>query len=126
MAQWKDKLISVAGKEVLIKSVTQAILTYTMNLFWLPKGIVSDIQALYRDFWWSFNKDKNKIYWKFWQKLCTPKSRGGLGFRDVEAFAVFGLSSSQGVKMSLFPFRQYLKWSSWISAIINLEEFILG
>lgn len=62
VARWKDKLISAAGKEVLIKSVAQAILNYTISLFRLPKGIIEDIHGLYRDFWWGFNGSKNRIH----------------------------------------------------------------
>lgn len=51
VARWKDKMISTAGKEVLIKSVAQAIPNYMMSLFCLPKGIIKDTHGLYRDFW---------------------------------------------------------------------------
>ena len=33
LAGWKEKLLSKAGKEVLIKTVAQAILTYTIEWF---------------------------------------------------------------------------------------------
>jgi hypothetical protein len=34
---WKEKFITHARKEVLLKSIIQAIPTYTMNVFKLPK-----------------------------------------------------------------------------------------
>lgn len=36
---WKEKFISKAGPEILIKTVVQAIPTYSMSLFKLPKSI---------------------------------------------------------------------------------------
>lgn len=33
---WKDKLLSVAGKEILIKVVGQSLPIYSMNCFLLP------------------------------------------------------------------------------------------
>ena len=37
---WKEKLLSQAGREVLIKSMIQAILTYSMSCFKLPRGLI--------------------------------------------------------------------------------------
>ena len=49
---WKEKLLSQAGREVLIKAVVQAIPTYTMNCFKLPVKLCKDIEAIIRRFWW--------------------------------------------------------------------------
>ena len=37
---WKEKHISKAGREVLIKTVAQAILIYSMSMFKFPKKFV--------------------------------------------------------------------------------------
>ena len=37
-------------------------------------------------YWWGQKYDKKKFHWISWQKLCTNKNRGGMGFRDINAF----------------------------------------
>ena len=44
--EWKEKLISKAGKEILVKTVAQAIPTYSMSLFKLPNAICDKINSL--------------------------------------------------------------------------------
>ena len=83
---WNEKLISKAGREILIKTVAQAIPTYSMCLFKLPKAIYDKINSLLAIYWWGQTKDERKIHWINWQKLCTQKKRGGMGFRDISAF----------------------------------------
>ena len=48
---WKEKLISQAGREVLLKAVVQAILTFVMGCFKLPSGLLNDIEMIIRKFW---------------------------------------------------------------------------
>ena len=83
---WKEKLLSQAGREVLIKSILQALPTFTMNCFKLPRSLCKDIESLIRKFWWGYRGDQRKTHWLAWNKLCLPKSQGGLGFRDIENF----------------------------------------
>ena len=52
LAGWKEKLLSKAGKEVLIKAVTQAIPTYSMSYFKIPDSLCEEITSLIRNFWW--------------------------------------------------------------------------
>lgn len=42
---WKEKFISKAGWEILIKTVAQAIPTYTMGIFKLPESLCDDINS---------------------------------------------------------------------------------
>ena len=63
LAGWKGKLLSKAGKEVLIKVVAQAIPTYTMSVFKLPKSLCEDLTSTIRNFWWGQRTDGRKIAW---------------------------------------------------------------
>ena len=83
---WKEKLLSQAGREILIKAVVQAIPTYTMSCFKLPLGLCSEIESLIRRFWWGQKGDRRKIHWVKWETLCLPKSKRGMGFKDLAIF----------------------------------------
>ena len=48
---WKGKLLSKAGKEVLIKAVAQSIPTYTMGVFQLPGKLCDELDAMCARFW---------------------------------------------------------------------------
>ena len=51
MQGWKEKLLSQAGKEVMIKAVIQSILAYSKSVYKLPTGLWKDIEAIIRRFW---------------------------------------------------------------------------
>ncbi|XP_058726534.1 uncharacterized protein LOC131597891 [Vicia villosa] len=83
---WKGRSLSRAGKEIMIKSVLQAIPTYIMSIFILPDVVINDIEKMLNSFWWGGGSNSKGIRWKAWDKLTCPKADGGLGFRDFKAF----------------------------------------
>ena len=54
---WEGKLLSQAGREVLIKLVIQAIPTYTMGCLKIPIGLCNEIEGLIKKFWWGQRGD---------------------------------------------------------------------
>jgi hypothetical protein len=50
MADWSEKHLSVAAKEVLIKAVAQAIPTYTMSIFHLS-DTCEELTRSIRNYW---------------------------------------------------------------------------
>jgi hypothetical protein len=83
---WKEKLLSKAGKEILIKAVAQAIPVYAMACFDLTKSLCDDISSMIGRYWWSNMDKENKIHWVSWENMTKPKKDGGLGFRDLHSF----------------------------------------
>ena len=51
LAVWKEKMLSKAGKEVLIKAVAQAIPIYTISCFKLPDSLCDELKSMIRNFW---------------------------------------------------------------------------
>ena len=51
LASWKEKLLSIGGREILIKSVAQPVPTYTMSCFQLSKTLCDDLERMIRNFW---------------------------------------------------------------------------
>ena len=83
---WKEKLLSQAGREILLKAVVQAIPTFAMSYFKLPVGLCKDIEMQIRKFWWGECGNQRKIHWRSWEVLCKPKEEGGMGFKDLVRF----------------------------------------
>jgi hypothetical protein len=83
---WLEQLLFVGGKEILIKSVAQAVPTYSMSCFKLPRGLCDHINSLISKFWWGSKEGKIRTSWVSWETMIQPKFAGGLGFRDIELF----------------------------------------
>jgi hypothetical protein len=57
---WLELCLSVGDKDVLIKAVVQAIPTFSMSYFKLPRGLCEHINSLIRNFWWGSKQGKRK------------------------------------------------------------------
>ena len=95
VGSWKGKLLTMAGREILIKAVAQATPMYTMNCFKLPDSLCNELNSLIRNFWWGQQEKERKLAWLAWEKMCMPKSEGGMGFKDLKAFNL-ALLAKQG------------------------------
>jgi hypothetical protein len=99
-----ERSMSMGAQEVLIKSVAQAIPTYTMGIFKLPKTLCDEMTQLMRRFWWGGGGEagRRKIHWISWDKLLMPKSFGDMGFRDLRLFNQ-ALLARQAWRILQFP-----------------------
>ncbi|XP_059451003.1 uncharacterized protein LOC132181787 [Corylus avellana] len=83
---WKLKFLSQAGKEILLKAVVQAIPTYSMSVFKIPKELCNNINSLMQKFWWGHKTNESRIHWMSWGRLGLNKVKGGMGFREFGCF----------------------------------------
>ncbi|KAJ1260266.1 hypothetical protein BS78_10G218800 [Paspalum vaginatum] len=72
---WDEQWLSSGAKEVLIKSMAQAIPVYIMSVFQLPPF-----------YWWGKMDGTRKTHWIAWDKFTKSKSEGELGFTDLKLF----------------------------------------
>lgn len=91
----------MAGREVLIKVVLQAIPAYVMSYFLLPATLLGDVKKIVRQYWWGAVKARS-MHWLSWSMLCRPKQFGGMGFRDLECFNLAVLSK-QALRLITAP-----------------------
>ena len=58
---WKEKFISKVGRKVLIKTIAQAIPTYSMSVFKIPKAMGDSINSTLAKYYWGQTKDERNV-----------------------------------------------------------------
>jgi hypothetical protein len=83
---WSGHEASCAGWEVLLKFVAQAVPTYPMSCFLIPKDTCRKMKSVFANYWWGSSADSRCIHCQCWELLTKPKITGGMGFRDLRLF----------------------------------------
>ncbi|XP_078175152.1 uncharacterized protein LOC144568653 [Carex rostrata] len=81
---WKSRMLSQAGRIVLIKSVLQALPIYFMATAVIPVKIIKKLNGLIRKFFWGKVDKQHYMALLAWEKVSAPISMGGLGLRDLQ------------------------------------------
>ena len=68
--------MSSGNKEILIKSVAQAIPAYVMSVFKLPASVCDELTRMMHQYWWGEENGKKKMAWMSWDKMRLPKFMG--------------------------------------------------
>jgi hypothetical protein len=129
----KEKFLSQAGHEILIKAVVQAIPTYAMSCLKFPTGLCTEICSMANRFWWGQRGGERKIHWVSKEHLVWPKQEGGMGFHDLQLFNK-ALLSRQRWRLLQHPhslvFRflkaKYFPHTSFLEASVVVMFLIFG
>lgn len=60
---WSTWFLSEEGKEVFIKVILQAIPTYAMSCFLLPRVLCDEMESIVAQFWRQKSHNKRGIHW---------------------------------------------------------------
>ena len=83
MAGWKNKVLSKGDRLVLLNSVLSALTVYYLSIFRIPEGVLQTIDGLRRNFLWSSGDTGRGPHLVNWEAVCTAKTKGGLGVKDL-------------------------------------------
>ena len=99
---WKNKALSKAGKEILLKTVLQEMPNYVMSLFKLPSDTCDELKKIFNEYWWGNQEGKGGIRWCKWDILCNQKKDGGMSFLKLSDFNL-ALLAKQGWRILTNP-----------------------
>jgi hypothetical protein len=78
---WTFRPLNIAARLVLLKFVLQALPTYLFTALATPQSVIQAIRNIQRNFLWHGHHPNKKWALVGWDKICKPKSLGGLGLQ---------------------------------------------
>ena len=84
MAGWRGKLLSLAGRILLIKTCLASIPVYFLSFFKFPKWALDLINTRMAHCLWSDFEGNRKIHLANWELVCMKKDFGGLGIPNIK------------------------------------------
>jgi len=86
LSRWKDRLLSVAGRICLIKSVITSLPLFYLSFFRALVVVPNQIRKIQAKFLSGWGYESRKIAWMKWQKICSPIAVGGLSIKEIGYF----------------------------------------
>ncbi|XP_058753184.1 uncharacterized protein LOC131626385 [Vicia villosa] len=83
---WTASILSYAGRRQLIQSVLNAMTSYWMQVYPMPKKVIHHICAICRSFLWSSRDEISRKSPIAWESVSEPKKVGGLNLVDLNCW----------------------------------------
>ncbi|XP_074313919.1 uncharacterized protein LOC141649119 [Silene latifolia] len=84
ISSWNGVFLSPARRLTLISSILSNISIYFLSVFKIPVNVTNKISSLLSHFWWSGCRSGKSLHWCSRTFTSLPKSKGGLGIRNIE------------------------------------------
>ncbi|GJU09895.1 hypothetical protein Tco_1132291 [Tanacetum coccineum] len=111
LSKWKLKSLSIGGRLTLIKSVLSSLPLYYMSSFKVPKGVLSKMESIRRNFFNGVENAEKKMSLIGWNKILASKKNGGL---DV--------STIYGIRGALDNSSSYSRRSPWLDIVNEVRK----
>eukprot|EP00253_Pinus_taeda_P031270 PITA_31270 len=82
LSLWTHRALNMARRVILIKAILQSLPLYLFTLLASPKWVIKAIRNLQRNFLWGSSGHNRKWALVKWDKICLPKTSGGIRIRD--------------------------------------------
>ena len=88
ISHWTNRLLSIGGCLVLIRSVLSSLPLYWMALVPIPSSILDKLKKLIFSFLWGSSAKQKKFHLVDWHLLARPISLGGWGIKHLPSFSL--------------------------------------
>jgi hypothetical protein len=88
MEGWMSGSMSLGGKVTKIDACLSNSVVYQMSLRLLHKANIEGMEKPIRDFIWASTRGKRRYHLVSWKLVCIPKSKGGLGIKNLRRFNI--------------------------------------
>ena len=85
---WTNRMLSLGGRLVLIRSVLSSIPVYWLSLFPISVSILEKLRKIIFSFLWGSSSNKFKFHLIDWKLLARPINQGGWGIMHLPSFSL--------------------------------------
>ena len=86
IGNWSNMWLSLGGRYIMVKSVLENILVYSLTLAKIPVYVLVNIRQHVIHFLWSGCKVRRGIHISKWDTISSPKSYKGQGIKNIHLF----------------------------------------
>lgn len=86
ISKWEHRLLSLAGRYVLVQAVLSQLSVYWGHLFVLPAKVHKAVQSIAANYLWGGHSYQSKLHLARMDLITTPKKNGGWGLINMRRF----------------------------------------
>ena len=110
LSGWKSRLLSFAGRRILLRHVLNSLATHIAMVFPLPKSESNHLESHMRNFLWSVAASRSRRNQIRWELVCLPTHEGGLGITRINEH-----NEASFLKLAWTAATSNSLWADWMT-----------